>query len=371
MEYTFSSSIEDGFSVIYAPINYLGASRQLRWHVSCVNGKANTVLLDTNDCVIVNKNIYYVKRVYTSLDALKTILDELLVEAGLTISVDSSGRYIIYGNKPFTITYMTPKLKYAFGLYYLNDINISSSEYNNGEQIIHMYQCQAIHFDYLTPIWYVVSNMGTPTQISSLVDRFRLYYPAINVKIINTFTDGQPLCISNCDYYTVSQASSLSNLRFQIMDSDMNPITFLTPIYITVNVEPIDADEAIEEAMTEQEQNPNFLTMFQNYLKMNTELMETLIAKTERGITAEPEYPPIQEVPQYNQPIIEHKPCEYDEGVADIDAHGPNISSDRPIIESYGEGNDDNTEQKETGTEQQEEHNVEENTIKVQEQINE
>ena len=58
MEYTFSSTIEDGFSVVYAPINYLGASKQLKWHVSCVNGKANTVLLDTNDCVIVHKNIY-------------------------------------------------------------------------------------------------------------------------------------------------------------------------------------------------------------------------------------------------------------------------------------------------------------------------
>ena len=47
MEYTFASSIEDGFSVVYAPINYLGASNQLKWNVSYVNGKANAVYLLT------------------------------------------------------------------------------------------------------------------------------------------------------------------------------------------------------------------------------------------------------------------------------------------------------------------------------------
>ena len=368
MEYTFASSIEDGFSVVYAPINYLGASNQLKWHVSYVNGKANAVLLDEEDYAIIDKNIYFIDRTYTSLDTLKAILNDLFNKANITVEADKSGRFILYSSEPFTITFMTTRLKYALGLYYLNDINISGVEQFNEGELIYIFRCGAVHFNYLTPIWYVISNMGTPTQISSLIDRYRLYYPAINVKVINTFTESQPLCISNCEYFSISQASSLSNLRFQIVDSDMNPIKFLTPIYITISVEPVTEDEQIQEAMAEQEQNPNFVKMFQEYMKKNTELIETLLAKTERGITVEPEIPPMDEQPQYNQPVIENKPCETDEGVTNIDSYGISISNEVVYSELFGEGNDDKTEEKETGIEQQEEHNISEEAIRIQEQ---
>ena len=368
MEYTFSSSIEDKFSTVYAPINYLGASTQLKWYVSAVNGKANAILLDTDDCIIINKEIYYVVRTYTSLDQIKPILNELLNQAAIELDEDNSGRFILKSSKEFHITYITPRLKYALGLYYLRDVNIKSIAVFDEEQPYYQYICKAVHFDYLTPVWYVVSNLGTPTQVSSLLDRYMVYYPAINVKVINTFTEGQPLCISNCDYHTISQASSLANLRFQIMDSDMNPIQFLTPLYITVSVEPAGPDEGIEEAMVEQEQNPNFMSMFQDYLKKNTLLMETLLSKREMGVAVEPEYPPIEEIPQVNQPKLEHAFNVLDEGIRNIDDDGYLAATERPITESFGEGNDDKTEEKEIGISQQQETNIEEQTVKVQEQ---
>ena len=369
MEYTFSSSIEDKFSTVYAPINYLGASTQLKWYVSYVNGKANAILLDTDDCIIINKQIYYIKRPYTSLDQVNSILNELLNQAGISVESDTSGRFVLSSADEFNITYITPRLKYALGLYYMKDINITSSVIFEGDAPVYYFICGAVHFDYLTPVWYVVSNLGTPTQVSSLVDRYRLYFPAVNVKVINTFTEGQPLSISNCDYYTVSQASSLANLRFQIMDSDMNPIHFLAPLYITVSVEAVEVDEGLREAMGEQEQNPNFMSMFQNYIKKNTEIMTTLMGQREMGVSVEPEYAPIEEKQEYNQPKVEHKLNELDEGVRDIDDEGYVAPSEPILKESYGEGNDDKIEEKESGMESQQDHNLSENETKVGEQL--
>ena len=179
------------------------------------------------------------------------------------------------------------------------------------------------------------------------------------MKVINTFSHEQPLCITNCEYYTISQASSLANLRLHIVDSDMNPIKFLTPIYITVAVEPVEHDEHMVEAMSEQQENPNFITMFQAYLKKNTELMETLIAKTERGITYEPEYPPMTEIPQVNQPTeLKLEPIK-DNGPTN-EIVGTAETTPTPITESHGEGNDDKTLDKEEGMKQQQENKVEE-----------
>ena len=369
MEYTFSSTIEDGFSVVYAPINYLGTGRQLKWNVSCVNGKASAVLLDTDDYAIINKKIYFVDKIYVSLDNCKLVLNEFLNKAGLQLEADNSGRYVIIGEQPFTITYMTARLKYAIGLYYLKDLNISGTEIESDGKKYYGYRCMATHFEYLTPVWYVISNMGTPVQASTLTDRYTLLYPAINVRIINTFSYEHPLCINNVEYITVSQASSLSNLRFQIVDSDLNPIKFLTPLYITVAVEEVAQDEQMIEAMMEQEQNPNFMKMFQTYIKKNTELMEQLLKKTEMGIAVEPELKPIEEHPQMNQPIMENKPCEKDNGVVMVDMP---IKLDKvPIVEVYGEGNDDKTIEKEQGMEQLQDTNIEENQNKINEELSE
>ena len=137
MEYTFSSSIEDKFSTVYAPINYLGASTQLKWYVSYVNGKANAILLDTDDCIIINKQIYYIKRPYTSLDQVNSILNELLNQAGISVESDTSGRFVLSSADEFNITYITPRLKYALGLYYMKDINITSTAMFDEENIVH------------------------------------------------------------------------------------------------------------------------------------------------------------------------------------------------------------------------------------------
>ena len=119
MEYTFSSTLEDDYGVVYAPINYLGASRQIKWLVSYVNGKAKTVLLDTDDYIIINKTIYYVDKTYTSLDNCMVLLNDMFSKIGAPIKLESdgSGRFMIYSSQPFNISFITHKLQYALGLY--------------------------------------------------------------------------------------------------------------------------------------------------------------------------------------------------------------------------------------------------------------
>ena len=95
MEYTFSSIIEDDFSIVHAPINYLGAGGQLKWYVSAINGKANTVLLDPSDYMIIDKQLYYVDKIHVSLDNCQAILAQLVAKAGIRLDSDNTGRYIL------------------------------------------------------------------------------------------------------------------------------------------------------------------------------------------------------------------------------------------------------------------------------------
>ena len=371
MEYTFSSTLEDDYGVVYAPINYLGASTQIKWLVSYVNGKAKTVLLDTDDYIIINKTIYYVDKTYTSLDNCMVLLNDMFSKIGAPIKLESdgSGRFMIYSSQPFNITHITPKLQYALGLYYLKEVNINSVGTEIDGSMIYTYKCLATHFEYLTPIWYVISNMGTPSQISSMIDRYTCFHPAVNVKIINTFTDGQPLSISNCDYSTVSQASSLSNLRFHVVDSNLNPIKFLSPIYITITVDAYEMDPAIMEALGVQEPNANYMKIFEQYLKKNYELMATLLGKTENGVDKEPDMLPLDFKPQENQPKHIYKVNQDTNTAIMPDEIVGNI--DKTLIirsEDVGTKDDDRTQEKETSMIEKENVNIEEQQIKVDEE---
>ena len=76
MEYTFSSTEAENYNEVVCPVNYMGASVQLKWYVSYMNGKANTILLDTDDYADINEERYYISDTYTNFDNLITILTE-------------------------------------------------------------------------------------------------------------------------------------------------------------------------------------------------------------------------------------------------------------------------------------------------------
>ena len=359
MEYTFSSTDADNYSEVICPVNYMGTSIQLKWYVSFMNGKANTILLDTDDYVEIDEEKYYVKDTYTSLDNLTTILTEFFNQATLSVVMDKAGRLIIAGKQFFTITDMSLHMKYATGFHYLKEINLEA-EYSEQNEY-YFIKCKATPFDYLTPLWYVVSNLGSPNQIASMTEKYKIYYPAVAVKIVNTFSDGQAMNVSNGDYQTISQASSLSNLKLKIVDGNLEPIKFLNPIYLTVCLEEIPLDESIQEALIEQPPNKGYLEQLKQRLEMNYMKLEALLGKTEQGVAVEPEITPFEETTEYNQltplsvlPPLEPAPILPDEHP------GYNVETPEVLHEVDTTKDDDRTEDKEQGQVEQQENNQEE-----------
>lgn len=308
MEYTFNSTDVDNYNEIICPITYMGGSLQLKWYVSYMNGKASTVLLDTDDYIIINGITYYMNDIYTSLDDMPNPLNQsLLNQANLVAYKDRAGRLIIKGNEEFNISGMSRRMSYATGFHYLKNINITSSyDETNGYYI----KSKAIPFLYLTPLWYIISNLGTPNQIASMTEKYKIFYPAVAVKIINTFSDGQPMCISNGDYQTISQASSMSNLKLTVVDANLEPIKFLSPIYLTICIDEVPLNESIQEAFMERAQNAAYIQQVKQHLETNNIKMSELMNKLERGLSVEPEMPVVEERKEYNQPpplsIITH-----------------------------------------------------------------
>ena len=368
MEYTFNSTDPDKYDEIICPINYTGASNQIKWYVSFVNGKSNTVILDTDDYFIIDDIKYNVQRTHTNLDNIVEILTEIFNQAGISINIDNSKRITLYKDESFTMTDMSNRLKYATGFHYLKTIDLSSTIGYIGEEEKHIIKSKAVYFEYLTPIWYVISNLGTPNQISSMIETYKSYYPAVAVKMINTFSEGQALSVSNGDYQTVSRASSLNNLKLNIVDGNLQPIKFLSPIYITVSVEEAPIDESIEEAMKQLPSNQEYIQQLKLKLEENNNKIIELISKIEKGVSVEPQYTPFEEKKQENQPKETNKVSnDILPAITDF-VVGQNQETPETLKEVDINKDDDTTESKEEGMVESQENNVKEESLKIVEE---
>ena len=200
-------------------------------------------------------------------------------------------------------------------------------------------------------------------------DKYKNFYPAVSVKIVNTFADGQALSISNGDYQTVSRASALNNLKAYIVDANLLPIKFLSPVYITVCLEEVPLDESVAEALQERPPNKEYIMQLKQKLEENNNKIAKLMSKLERGISAEPELEPIEEKKQENQPrplstLVIDNPSfiTVDEQNGALE-QTPVVYNDVDINK-----NDDRTEEKEAGQEKEQEKQIEEQPQKVAEE---
>ena len=129
MEYTFNSTDPDQYNEIICPINYTGASIQIRWYVSFVNGKSNIVLLDEEDYFTLTGDVKYnVQKTYTNLENIGSKLSEIFTQADISVQVDHANRIILYADTSFTIIDMSERLKYATGFHYLSKVNLTSHQ---------------------------------------------------------------------------------------------------------------------------------------------------------------------------------------------------------------------------------------------------
>ena len=303
-DYTFCSTDPDHFNEVECPVNYLGVSTQLKWYVSSINTYFSVAMFSPEDYIefCIGFSTYsktyrfYLQKNYKDRDEsglINDLIDLFKTELGedfLTITTDELGRIKFMCKNPFDITSVSYGLKQALGLFYKKNItpeNPVNCEEKYGTYII---QAKAIGYNNLTPIWYLLSNLGSPDVINTMNDPYEMYYPAIAMKIQNTFSPDQPIQYTNGDFMSISQASALANLRVKLVDINLKPVKLLSPLIVTVSFFEMAEEHAeIEEAMADQESNPDIKKAIEEKRKTNYKNLIDNLNKRMKGVASDNE----------------------------------------------------------------------------------
>ena len=292
---SFCSTDPDHFNEVECPVNYLGVSKQLKWFISSINTYFVVEMFNHEDYinVQVGETIFCVRleQSYKSRDEdgldldIQALFNSMMGDGRLLLTTDRLSRTRFSSGEPFSILDMSYALKQTFGFYYVKEFPIESVWQNGAYEIV----SKAIGYNNLTPIWYLLSNLGSPNVVNSMHDTWTQYYPSIAMKIQNSFTVNQPIQYSNSEFISVSQASSLSNLKVKLVDINLKPVKLLSPLIVTVSfIETPDEKEAeIEEAMQEIESNADFKKAVKKRMANNYKNLVENSNKVLAGVTIE------------------------------------------------------------------------------------
>ena len=231
LAYTITSTDPDSYNVIRTNLQ-VPFGDLCKLSVSNLTTKASFILLTPEDYIIINDVKYNFKSIYGELstEAFTTILDDLLIDLGITSTVDNVGRLIISSNTVFTINDMSYNAKMISGFY--NDTFPITSEGS--------IQASSVGFPLSTPILYLVSNLGAKCY----ENKDEIYRDRkVLMRVSNSFTFGYPIINSNAEFASITPVNSLSNIEFRLVDANMHDIKLLAPMYICVNVDALDQEQ--------------------------------------------------------------------------------------------------------------------------------
>ena len=290
----FSSTDPDKYYEVNCPVNYFGVSHQLKWFVSSINTIFTVEMFNTDDFITFivdgsNEKIQLAKS-YKDRDesGLISDLNELLESCGITLASDELGRYKFSSSSEFSITGMSYALQQTLGFYYKKDISETNPIECSKQDSTYHITAKAIGYNNLSPVWYLLSNLGSPNIVSSLYSPYETYYPSIAMKIMNQFSADQILQYSNSDFMSVSQASALSNLRVKLVDVNLRPVKLLSPLFVTISfMEMAEEKQAIDEAMAEQEPNQELKQQMEQRKQTNWKNLTDNLNKRLDGVADE------------------------------------------------------------------------------------
>jgi hypothetical protein len=92
-----------------------------------------------------------------------------------------------------------------------------------------------------TPQLYLMSNCGNQVYRNSVSEPGRLINAMVSATLSNSFSPGYPILASG-DLVQRFPTSALANLSFWLVDGNFHPIKLLNPMYLTINVNPLEQD---------------------------------------------------------------------------------------------------------------------------------
>ena len=219
--------------------------------------KASFIVLSKDDYITINNQKFIIGDDYmeVSTETFAMILNGLFDgKIDIEANIDNVKRLLLMSKNEFVINDMSYNTKMVSG-FYNDSLPIKSTLKNE----VHYVIAQSAGYPMLTPILYLVSNLG-----SKCYDNIDKNYcnHKILMRVSNSFSANYPIINGNAEFMSIVSSNALSDIEFKLVDANKHPIRLLSPMYLSVQVDSIDStDEDAKIDLTalnqinEQEQN--------------------------------------------------------------------------------------------------------------------
>jgi len=169
---------------------------------------------------------------YSDLNSssISTLLNDLLSNSGSPIRtiVDNTNRILFVNDNPFKILSCSYRLKEILGLYDQQlplESNVGEEKYN--------IQCLSVGNYLSTAILYLVASIGDKVFINDDNGRTNR---RILMRINNSYSANFPIIANNADFSVYALSNDFSDITFELVDGNFQPIKLLSPMYLTGSI---------------------------------------------------------------------------------------------------------------------------------------
>lgn len=243
MDYTISSTDYEHNNRIYTNIT-APHTEFCKLTITSLTTMANFVVLNKSDYIVINEKTYNIQDDFSDVNTaslteyLNGIISLTTPDTDIAVYYDSCSRIYFASLYDITINDCSYNLKLMLGL-----VNVPLPLTNNGMINLHkIVLCPDVGLYLSTPVLYLACNLGSNSYKNTTQQNFTSM--RILMRLTNSFFAKQPINHANGDYTTTVRCSDLSDVRFTLMDANYHEVHLLSPMYLTVQIEPIpDAED--------------------------------------------------------------------------------------------------------------------------------
>lgn len=248
--HTYNSVDEDNYSKISVTISPQSGCKMTRITCTSLTTNCHIRILNEHDSFSFTCNdkphtVYFEDYTSLSAETFAELMNTRIEQYDLRITVDHCNRFIFSSKYPFQIDGMTYNVKLLLGLYSKKDSEINNliGELSNNNYIL---KIKAVGFFLSTPILNLVCNFGDPIYHNTTDNIVDLQSCPSILRINNSFSPSVPIISTGDGTSTIIPSGYTSGSVFVLVDANNHQVDLLSPMYISLYIEPI-PDNIIEE----------------------------------------------------------------------------------------------------------------------------
>jgi len=250
IDYTIASTDEKHYNRIDTYLQGT-TTRYAKCVVTSLTTNCNILVLNKSDYISINNQSYPFSDDYTDLNMTSfcTLLNDVIAKSGVTAFNDKAGRLVFTSTEMFTISSCSYNVMLLTGLYSTTFPVLA--EFANESYSVTV---NSVGYYLSTPVLYLLSNIGNrsyrPAGRSSFSmtgnDFNYLSSSRIVLRLNNSFSANYPIIVNNGEFETDVCTNDLTHLSFTLVDANMQEITLLNPMYVTVKITGVEDSVPLE-----------------------------------------------------------------------------------------------------------------------------